>query len=56
MGLPAGYMISRERKGQAEHGLGVDTSRRKKVLKQAEWWTHRKGNVPWSIFKFFEFV
>jgi hypothetical protein len=35
MGLPAGYLFSRERKGQTEQELGVDTSQRKKVLKQA---------------------
>ena len=56
MGLLAGYLFSRERKEEAEKGLGVDTSRRKKVQKQAEWWTYRNGNLSWSVFKFFKFL
>jgi hypothetical protein len=37
MGLLAGYLFSGEAKGQAEQGLGGQTSRRKKVLKPAAW-------------------
>ena len=56
MGLPAGYLFSGERKRQAEQGLGGQTSSRKEVLREAEWWTYYNRNLSGAVFKFFMFV